>query len=113
MLRQRLISPLVRLAMRGQLVRHSSAAPNVIAQKVLNDVANHNDLSVKLVFTDGDGVMRGKYINIDKFKSSIDKDIGFCNVIFGWDISGMPNATHTHTHTTRSDLPNKQVRLDL
>ncbi|MEM8548713.1 MAG: glutamine synthetase, partial [Pseudomonadota bacterium] len=32
-----------------------------------------------------DGVMRGKYVNREKFASALDKGFGFCDVIFGWD----------------------------
>ena len=43
--------------------------------------------SVKLAIVDIDGVLRGKYVNINKFLSALDKGFGFCNVIFGWDSS--------------------------
>lgn len=38
----------------------------------------------KLIFTDIDGLPRGKYISEKKKTKS--KDIGFCNVVFGWDM---------------------------
>jgi glutamine synthetase len=41
--------------------------------------------NVKLAIVDIDGVLRGKYVNISKFLSALDKGFGFCNVIFGWD----------------------------
>lgn len=41
--------------------------------------------NVKLAITDIDGIMRGKYINANKFKSALEKGFGFCDVIFGWD----------------------------
>ena len=40
---------------------------------------------VKVAITDIDGVLRGKYMHVDKFFQSIDKGYGFCDVIFGWD----------------------------
>lgn len=41
--------------------------------------------NIKLAVVDIDGVLRGKYVNVKKFLSSLDKGFGFCNVIFGWD----------------------------
>ncbi len=38
----------------------------------------------KIGFTDIDGVFRGKYIHSSKFEKST--EIGFCDVVFGWDV---------------------------
>jgi glutamine synthetase len=35
---------------------------------------------------DIDGVLRGKYVSLDKLESALAKGFGFCDVIFGWDI---------------------------
>ncbi len=40
----------------------------------------------KLGGVDIDGVVRGKYISLDKLESALTKGFGFCDVIFGWDI---------------------------
>ena len=40
---------------------------------------------VKVAITDIDGVLRGKYMHVDKFIKSSEKGFGFCDVIFGWD----------------------------
>ena len=40
---------------------------------------------VKVGITDIDGVLRGKYMHIDKFLKAIKEGFGFCDVIFGWD----------------------------
>ena len=37
------------------------------------------------ILTDIDGILRGKYMHIDKFIKSTEKGFGFCDVIFGWD----------------------------
>jgi len=42
---------------------------------------------IKVAATDIDGVLRGKYINRDKFISALQEGMGFCDVIFGWDSS--------------------------
>ena len=36
---------------------------------------------------DVDGVLRGKYISLEKLWSALEKGFGFCDVIFGWDIA--------------------------
>lgn len=42
---------------------------------------------VKVGGFDIDGVLRGKYISLDKFFSAAKDGFGFCDVIFGWDSS--------------------------
>jgi glutamine synthetase len=41
----------------------------------------------KLGGFDIDGVLRGKYVSIEKLRSALDKGFGFCDVIFGWDMA--------------------------
>src|SRR5690606_13659008 len=36
---------------------------------------------------DIDGVLRGKYVSIDKLRSALAHGFGFCDVIFGWDMA--------------------------
>ncbi|PID63771.1 MAG: glutamine synthetase [Gammaproteobacteria bacterium] len=45
----------------------------------------HGIENVKLAVTDIDGIMRGKYVSLEKFASIADKGFGFCDVVFGWD----------------------------
>ena len=40
---------------------------------------------VKVALTDIDGILRGKYMHVDKFIKSTEKGFGLCDVIFGWD----------------------------
>jgi glutamine synthetase len=39
---------------------------------------------VKVAVSDIDGILRGKFLHIDKFRSVAESNFGFCNVIFGW-----------------------------
>src|ERR1700755_3032260 len=50
---------------------------------------------------DIDGVLRGKYVSLDKLKSALSSGFGFCDVIFGWDIADVlyDNAKVTGWHT--------------
>src|SRR3954463_11674554 len=54
---------------------------------------------------DVDGILRGKYVSIDKLKSAIKGGFGFCDVIFGWDIGDVlyDNAQVTGWHTGYPD----------
>jgi glutamine synthetase len=36
---------------------------------------------------DIDGVLRGKYVSIEKLRSALGHGFGFCDVIFGWDMA--------------------------
>ena len=48
-------------------------------------IKDQNVNKVQVGGFDLDGVLRGKYISRDKFLSSLDDGMGFCDVIFGWD----------------------------
>lgn len=67
---------------------------------------------VKLGVTDIDGVLRGKYISLDKFESFADSTSGFCDCILGWDIDDQlyDNASFTGWHTA---FPDALYRLEL
>lgn len=67
---------------------------------------------VKVAVCDIDGVLRGKYLNKEKFLSIADHTFGFCNVVFGWDSSDVcyDNSNYTGWHT---GYPDASVRLDL
>lgn len=43
--------------------------------------------NIKFAVTDIDGILRGKLISTEKFLKALDNQIGFCNVIFGWDMN--------------------------
>ena len=49
--------------------------------------AAHDVRRVKVGGFDVDGVLRGKYVSLEKFWSVAEKGFGFCDVIFGWDIA--------------------------
>ena len=55
------------------------------AVEVKKYIKDHQIKNIKLAVVDIDGVLRGKYVNASKFLSALDKGLGFCNVIFGWD----------------------------
>jgi glutamine synthetase len=60
---------------------------------------------------DIDGVLRGKYVSLDKLESALAKGFGFCDVIFGWDVGDVlyDNAKVTGWH---SGYPDTHAVLD-
>jgi glutamine synthetase len=60
---------------------------------------------VKLAVADVDGILRGKVIAFDKFRSIASSGFGFCDVVFGWDATdkAYDNGTFTGWHTGYPD----------
>lgn len=79
---------------------------------ILENLNSLNNNKVKFAVTDIDGVLRGKTIHIDKFKETIKGTIGFCDVIFGWDVNDVcyTNTKFTGWHT---GYPDAEVKIDL
>lgn len=80
-------------------------APEI--KKTLHDL---NVEYVKVGMFDMDGILRGKYMKIDKFLSSLDTGFGFCDVVLGWDSNDQlyDCATYTGWHTA---YPDAEVRI--
>ena len=60
---------------------------------------------IKIGVFDSDGIMRGKYLSRGKFLSALDKDMGFCDVVLGWDLNDQlyDNVKFTGWHTAYPD----------
>jgi glutamine synthetase len=60
---------------------------------------------VKIGVFDTDGILRGKYLSREKFLSSFKKDLGFCDVVLGWDSNDQlyDNTKFTGWHTAYPD----------
>ncbi len=71
---------------------------------------------VKVACSDIDGVLRGKYLHVDKFlgaaQPGADGGFGFCDVVFGWDSS---DNCYDNTQVTgwQHGFPDALARLDL
>ena len=71
---------------------------------------------VKVAVSDIDGILRGKYLHIDKFLGAAqaypDGGFGFCDVVLGWD---MHDAVYDNTVVTgwQHGFPDALARLDL
>lgn len=78
---------------------------NFDVQSFLDYVEENNITKVRVAVCDIDGVLRGKYISVDKFLSAAEKGFGFCDVVFGWDSSDLAydNVKVTGWHTGYPD----------
>ncbi|MFY9512663.1 MAG: glutamine synthetase family protein [Rubrivivax sp.] len=67
---------------------------------------------VKVAVSDIDGILRGKYLHVDKFLGATQSGFGFCDVVFGWDSS---DQCYDNTQVTgwQHGFPDALARLDL
>ncbi len=74
-------------------------------QKLVADLEARGITRAKIGGFDVDGVLRGKYVSLEKLSSVLSSGFGFCDVIFGWDISDVlyDNAKVTGWHTGYPD----------
>jgi glutamine synthetase len=80
--------------------------------KILESIRNSENKKIKFAVSDIDGILRGKIIHKDKFFEVIDKSIGFCDVVFGWDANDAcyDNSQFTGWHT---GYPDAEVKIDI
>lgn len=80
--------------------------------QIVTFLEQHGIRKIRLAGTDLDGVLRGKYVSLDKFASAARNGFGFCDVIFGWDSQDacydFPTLTGWHT-----GYPDLLSRIDL
>ena len=90
----------------------ATGLPHEAARGVLEGLLKHGDKKVKVAVSDIDGILRGKYLHIDKFAGAIDSGFGFCDVVFGWDAHDQcyDNTSVTGWH---HGFPDALARLDL
>jgi glutamine synthetase len=77
------------------------------SKEIIQYVKDHPSGKVKIAVSDIDGILRGKYISTDKFLSVLENNMGFCDVIFGWDAGDTvyDNVQYTGWHTGYPDAP--------
>jgi glutamine synthetase len=81
-------------------------------EDILAALAESDATKVKLAVSDVDGILRGKYLDKDKFLAAVEDGLGFCDVVLGWDCCDecYDNVAYTGWHT---GYPDAQVRVDL
>jgi glutamine synthetase len=82
----------------------------------LTAVRKSGSSKVKVAVSDIDGVLRGKYLQVEKFLGAAEPSpaggFGFCDVVFGWDVG---DQTYDNTTLTgwQHGFPDAIARLDL
>eukprot|EP01114_Cavostelium_apophysatum_P014599 TRINITY_DN3820_c0_g1_i2.p1 TRINITY_DN3820_c0_g1~~TRINITY_DN3820_c0_g1_i2.p1 ORF type:complete len:493 (+),score=102.68 TRINITY_DN3820_c0_g1_i2:98-1576(+) len=78
----------------------------ISAMSILDEVSTSKKEMVKIAVCDIDGVLRGKYVNRDKFNSVAKGGLGFCSVVFGWDCADVlyDNTKEVGWHMGYSDF---------
>jgi len=81
-------------------------------EEIILNINQQESNSIKFAVTDIDGVLRGKLISKEKFLKSLDNGLGFCNVVFGWDIN---DATYTNTKVSgwQTGYPDSLSTIDI
>lgn len=81
-------------------------------EHVKSEIRSYHGTHIKFGVVDIDGVLRGKLISKKKLLKGLDHDLGFCNVIFGWDVADQvyENSKATGWHT---GFPDSNTTIDL
>ncbi|MFN7131284.1 MAG: hypothetical protein ACK4N5_04330, partial [Myxococcales bacterium] len=81
-------------------------------EQIVTFLEQHGIRKIKLMGADLDGVLRGKYISLEKFSSAAKDGFGFCDVIFGWDSQDECYDFSTVTGW-RTGYPDTLAKIDL
>ena len=98
------------------MARKQPGSPAADEHPALAAVRASGTGKVKVAVSDIDGILRGKYLHIDKFLGAAqpypEGGFGFCDVVFGWDANDQcyDNATATGW---QHGFPDALARLDL
>ena len=90
--------------------------PTTQEHPALTAIRESNAAKIKVAVSDIDGILRGKYLHKDKFFGAAQPHpnggFGFCDVVFGWD---MTDACYDNTTLTgwHHGFPDALARLDL
>src|SRR3569833_1503635 len=78
----------------------------------LEQLKQNGAAKVKVAVSDVDGILRGKYLHIDKFLGAAEGGFGFCDVVFGWDSQ---DTTYDNAQVTgwQHGFPDALAQVDL
>lgn len=82
------------------------------ADEVIKELNERGSRRIKLGITDIDGVLRGKYLSMDKFESLARSSAGFCDCIFGWDVNDQLYDNGSFSSWDKG-FPDTTYRIDL
>lgn len=96
---------------RGRKGGAAASREEAAAARIVKRLRQEGVRRAKVGGFDIDGVLRGKYISLEKLEAALVKGFGFCDVIFGWDVADAlyEAATVTGWHT---GYPDAQACLD-
>ena len=85
--------------------------PKGQSEQIIAALKKQGATKVKVACSDIDGILRGKYLHIDKFAGALDGGFGFCDVVFGWDAH---DQVYDNTQVTgwQHGFPDALARLD-
>jgi glutamine synthetase len=95
----------------GENASRNAALGKSQVEELMSSLERRGIGRAKIGGYDIDGVLRGKYVSLDKLRSALTNGFGFCDVIFGWDVADAlyDNAQVTGWHT---GYPDAQAILD-
>lgn len=81
-------------------------------KEIIQEIEKYEGNKVKFAIADIDGILRGKNIAKSKFLKGVEEGIGFCNVLFGWD---MNDAVYDNSEVTgwHTGYPDSRASIDL
>jgi glutamine synthetase len=81
-------------------------------QDLVAQLKREGATKVKVACSDIDGILRGKYLHLDKFAGALEGGFGFCDVVFGWDSH---DQCYDNTQVTgwHHGFPDALARLDV
>lgn len=79
--------------------------------EVIQAIENYEGNKIKSAVVDIDGILRGKIFSKSKFFKALEEEIGFCNVVFGWD---MNDAVYDNSEVTgwHTGYPDSMASID-
>jgi glutamine synthetase len=67
--------------------RRAVASPAGDVERLRGWLEERQVRKAKIGAFDVDGVWRGKYVSLEKLLSAAKSGLGFCDVVFGWDLA--------------------------
>ena len=83
-----------------------------LEEKNLRELDQCESLQGRVAVVDIDGVLRGKYLHINKLRNAARDGFGFCSVVLGWDSSDQCYETCDYTGW-HNGYPDAHVQPDL
>lgn len=90
---------------------NETAVPRITVDD-LRTLLEH-DTIVKIAGIDADGLLRGKSISKKKFLSVAEDGLGFCSIVFGWDMHDVPYFKELNISNKQNGYQDLLAKIDL